>query len=258
MNILGIDFEEWFHPQLIQNIVKNEQKSFRVVRGIDKILNFLSKHDTFATFFVVGEIIQRYPEILDKIISNGHEIACHSMNHSRLDSLNSQQFSYELLEFAKLTENRSKGFRAPTFSLNDKSSWAIDVLEKFHYLYDSSIVPAKSSLYGNPNASVEPYKISSKSLYGNDENGKIIEFPLMVTKLFGKRFPAGGGFFLRTLPFSITKKAIKEYEKMKIPSTFYIHSWELTPEHMPRIKLPRKAGFVTYHNLESVMNRMDE
>ena len=258
MNLLGIDFEEWFHPELIQKILTNEEKSFEVVKGIDKILEFLRKHDTYATFFMVGEILEKFPDILDKILENDHEIGFHTMYHSRLDSDNFQEkFSKELNDFARLTNNKSKGFRAPTFSLNEKSSWAIDTLEQHGYIYDSSIVPAKTNLYGTPNAPKKPYKITSNSLDSDNPKGKIIEFPLMTTKFLGKTVPAGGGFYLRTLPFGTTKKALRTYDAANIPGVFYIHSWELTPEYMPKIKLSVKNNFITYHNLDKVIDRMD-
>ena len=258
MNLLGIDFEDWFHPELIQKMLTNEEKSFEVVKGIDKILEFLRKHDTYATFFMVGEILEKFPDILDKILENGHEIGFHTMYHSRLDSDNFQEkFSKELDNFAVLTNNKSKGFRAPTFSLNEKSSWAIDTLEQHGYVYDSSIVPAKTNLYGTPNAPKKPYKITSNSLDSDNPNGKITEFPLMVTKFLGKTIPVGGGFYLRTLPFGTTKKALRSYSQENIPGVFYIHSWELTPEYMPKIKLSTKNNFITYHNLDKVLDRMD-
>ena len=258
MNLLGIDFEEWFHPELIQKVLENEKKTFQVVKGIDKILELLRKHDTYATFFMVGEILEKFPDILDKILENGHEIGFHTMYHSRLDSDNFQEkFSKELDNFAILTNNKSKGFRAPTFSLNEKSSWAIDTLEQHGYVYDSSIVPAKTNLYGTPNAPKKPYKITSNSLDSDNPKGKIIEFPLMTTKFLGKTVPVGGGFYLRTLPFSTTKKALRTYDEAKIPGVFYIHSWELTPEFMPKIKLSVKNNFITYHNLDKVVDRMD-
>jgi len=258
MNLLGIDFEEWFHPQLIQDVLKHETKSFEIVKGIDKIIEFLGKHETYATFFMVGEILENFPDILDKILDNGHEIGFHTMYHSRLDSENFQEkFSKELDDFAKLTNNKSKGFRAPTFSLNEKSSWVIDTLEKYDYVYDSSIVPAKTNLYGTPNAPKKPYKITSNSLDSDNPHGKIIEFPLMITKFLGKTIPVGGGFYLRTLPFGTTKKALRSYSQENIPGVFYIHSWELTPEYMPKIKLSTKNNFITYHNLNKVLERMD-
>jgi polysaccharide deacetylase family protein (PEP-CTERM system associated) len=258
LNLLGIDFEEWFHPELIQKVLENEKKTFQVVKGIDKILELLRKHDTYATFFMVGEILEKFPDILDKILENGHEIGFHTMYHSRLDSDNFQEkFSKELDDFARLTNNKSKGFRAPTFSLNEKSSWAIDTLEQHGYVYDSSIVPAKTNLYGTPNAPKKPYKITSNSLDSDNPKGKIIEFPLMTTKFLGKTVPVGGGFYLRTLPFGTTKKALRTYDEANIPGVFYIHSWELTPEYMPKIKLSVKNNFITYHNLDKVLDRMD-
>ena len=259
MNILGIDFEEWYHPELIKNHVKKDQKIPKVFKGIDTILDLLNKHNISATFFVVGDILQHTPELIDKIISNDHEIAFHTMHHDRIDSLNFlNKFDDELKEFQKLTNNKSKGFRAPTFSLNEKSSFIIKMLEKYNYIYDSSIMPAKTSMYGNPNADKKPYKITSENLENNSENGKLWEFPLMVTKLLGKQIPAAGGFYLRTLPLYMIKNAIKNYEKEHMPACFYVHSWELTPELIPRISLSKKNNFITYHNIEKTLPKLDQ
>ena len=259
MNILGIDFEEWYHPELIKNHVKNDQKIPKVFKGIDTILDLLNRHNISATFFVVGEILQHTPELIDKIISNNHEIAFHTMHHDRIDSLNFlNNFDDELKAFQKLTNDKSKGFRAPTFSLNEKSSSVIKMLEKYNYIYDSSIMPAKTSMYGNPNADKKPYKITSENLENNSENGKLWEFPLMVTKLLGKQIPAAGGFYLRTLPLYMIKNTIKNYEKEHMPACFYVHSWELTPELMPRIPLSQKNNFITYHNIEKTLPKLDQ
>jgi hypothetical protein len=180
------------------------------------------------------------------------------MHHTNLNTHGfKENFQNELTAFDKITGGKSRGFRAPTFSLNENSSWAIDLLIKNGYTYDSSIVPAKTSMYGIPNAKLSPYKISSTSLAKEDPNGKLDEFPLLTTTFFGKRILAGGGFFLRTLPFSTIIKAIKHYEKWGFPATFYIHSWELTPEWMPKLPLPLKVKFVTYHNINSAFSRMD-
>ena len=257
MNLLGIDFEDWFHPELIQNVLTNEGKKPKVIEGIDKIIDWLNHHETYATFFVVGELLEYEPEIFDKIIENGHEIGFHTMYHTRLDTKNfRKKFEEEIKIFDKMTLGKSKGFRAPTFSLNESSKWLIDVLEENGYEYDSSIVPAKTSMYGLPNAEIKPYKISSKSLESEDPEGIITEFPILTTKFLGKKIPAGGGFYVRTLPEKIVMNAIKDYEKNNMPATFYIHSWELTPEYMPRIKLSVKDNFITYHNIEKTMSKM--
>ena len=257
MNLLGIDFEDWFHPELIQKKLTNEEKKPKVVEGIDKIIDWLNDNETYATFFVVGELLEYEPEIFDKIIENGHEIGFHTMYHTRLDTKNfRKKFEEEIKIFDKMTLGKSKGFRAPTFSLNESSKWLIDVLEENRYEYDSSIVPAKTSMYGLPKAEIKPYKISSKSLESEDPEGIITEFPILTTKFLGKKIPAGGGFYVRTLPEKIVMKAIKDYEKNNMPATFYIHSWELTPEYMPRIKLSVKDNFITYHNIEKTMSKM--
>ncbi len=258
MNLLGIDFEDWFHPELIQRHITTKNNKHTVVDGIDKILDWLRKNDTYATFFMVGELLESKPEILNKILENGHEIAFHTMYHTRLDTPNfREKFTEEIKRFAVLTKGKSHGFRAPTFSLNDSSAWLIDVLTDNNYLYDSSIVPAKTNMYGIPDAETKPYKITSKSLRKNDPNGKILEFPLLVTKFLGKKIPAGGGFYLRFLPLRFVENTVKQYEAESKPATFYIHSWELTPEYMPQISLPLRDHFITYHNLGKAMTRMD-
>ena len=259
MNILGIDFEDWFHPELIKKYLTDEKLEPKVVNGLDKILELLRKNETNATFFIVGELLEFQPEILDKILENDHEIGFHTMHHLRLHDFTSKDmFSNELKQFSKLTNKKSKGFRAPTFSLDSSTSWLVDCLVENNYDYDSSIVPAKSSMYGHPNAQESPYRMSSQSIEKNDINGKLIEFPLLITKFLGKKIPAAGGFYLRTLPLKIIKNAIRDYEKKGIPATFYIHSWELTPEFMPRIKLSKKDNFITYHNIEKAYKKMDE
>ena len=188
-NLLGIDFEEWYHPELIQRNIEIKNKESKVVKGIDKILDWLRKNDVYATFFLVGELLEKNPELIDKITQNEHEIAFHSMYHKNLNSQNKETFSQELSDFQKLTQNKSIGFRAPTFSLNNSSSWVLDVLAENNYQYDSSIVPAKTQLYGMPNADTKPYKISKNDLENNSKDGKLIEFPLLTTKILGKKIP---------------------------------------------------------------------
>ena len=259
MNLLGIDFEEWFHPELIRKNLKNKKYEPTVSKGLDKIIELLRKTDTKATFFVVGELLEIFPTMIDKIIDAQHEIAFHTMFHHRLEEINDKEiFDKEIKIFSKLTNNRSIGFRAPTFSLNKNTSWMIDVLEDNNYVYDSSVVPCKTSMYGIPNAEKKPYKITSKVLEKNDPNGKIIEFPLSVTNFLGKTIPACGGFYLRFLPLSIIKNSIKNYQEQLIPATFYIHSWELTPEFMPKVKLSLKDNFITYHNISKAYGKMNE
>ena len=259
MNLLGIDFEEWFHPELIQKYITKKDNELSVVNGIDKILELLRKHDTYATFFMVGELLEAKPEMMDKILDGGHEIAFHTMYHNRLDSMkNKEEFVDELKKFADLTSKKSKGFRAPSLSLNYSSAWAIDALVENGYQYDSSIMPAKTKLYGMPNAELKPYKITSKNLENNNHNGKLIEFPLLTRKIFNFSVPVAGGFFIRLLPLRWIETAIENNEKKNVPSTFYIHSWELTPEYMRKIPMSKSDNFITYHNLKKASTKLEK
>jgi len=113
-------------------------------------------------------------------------------------------------------------------------------------------------MYGLPNAEHKPYRITSESIEKNDSSGKIIEFPLLTTTFLGKKIPAAGGFYLRTLPTKVIKNAFKNYQNKGMPASFYIHSWELTPEFMPKLDLPFKDKFTTYHNLGKAYSRMEE
>ena len=259
MNILGIDFEEWFHPELVKPFVKNTNKEMKVSRGIGKILDWLNENKTYATFFVVGEILEEIPELIDQIKENGHEIGFHTMTHKKLHEIKTKEkFEMELEKFRNIVGKDVKGFRAPTFSLDASTSWAIDCLKEFGYSYDSSIVPVKTKMYGLSKAEIYPYKISSSSLEKHDSKSEIWEFPLMKTKILGKNIPVGGGFYLRTLPTKIVQNSINQYNKKNKPAIMYIHSWELTPEHMPKIDLPIKEKFITYHNIHKALPKMDE
>ena len=257
MNLLGIDFEEWYHPELIRKYYKQKSPEHLISNGIDKILDWLRKNDTYATFFVVGELLEFKPELLDKILEGGHEIGFHTMNHTRLDEPNYREiFSNELKQFSELTNKKSKGFRAPSFSFSKSTAWAIDILASHGYVYDSSVVPVKTRLYGIQNAKTTPYMISSSSPERNDPSGKLMEFPLLTTNILTKKIPAGGGFYLRILPLRIIRSAIKSMNKINNPATFYIHSWELTPELMPKISLPFTDNFITYYNIKKAPSKM--
>ena len=257
LNLLGIDFEDWYHPQFVQPFVKNLKHEPKIFQGLDKIIELLRKTETTATFFMVGELLESHPSMLDTILENGHEISFHTFNHSNLNDLTKEKFLNELDDFKKLTNDKSTGFRAPTFSINHNTSWVIDALLEKNYVYDSSIMPTKTQLYGFNNCELGPYKISSSSLTKNDPNGKLLEFPLMIGKFLGKTLPVSGGFYLRFLPLKTSLSSIRNYEKKNLPSTIYVHSWELTPEYIPKISLPFKEKFVTYHNIQKTFSRLE-
>lgn len=253
-NILTIDVEELFHTDYASNSEKKGTR-FRTPFNVPLILKLLKEFNTKATFFIVGELAERYQNTIKEIFDAGHEVAFHSYDHKHLQEKNPEQFETEIERFNDLlrsiTGERCIGFRAPSFSLDNKTQWALVVLEETGILYDSSVFPVRTPLYGVSNALVRPYKPSKGDLTVEDIDGKLWEFPLTVHSLLGLRIPAAGGFYLRFTP-RIVRKAIKKTNKRGSPAVIYVHNWELDPE-TPKLKLNPYKSFVTYHNIEKTV-----
>ena len=253
-NILTIDVEELFHAEYARNLRKS-RNIFRTPSTMPRVLKLLDEHNTKATFFVVGELAEKYPNVMKEIIDGGHEVAFHSYDHKPLWDKNPDQVEKEIERFNELLisiiGDRCTGFRAPSFSLDDKTRWALEVLEKMGMLYDSSVFPAWTPLYGVSSAQVRPYKPSKDDLTVEDIRGKLWEFPLAVYSLLGLRIPAAGGFYLRFVP-SLVWRAVKKINKLGSPAVIFIHTWELDSE-TPKLKLNPYKYFVTYHNIEKTV-----
>jgi peptidoglycan-N-acetylglucosamine deacetylase len=251
-NILTIDVEELFQTEYSKGV--NVEQVFRAPLIIPCILTLLDKYKTHATFFVVGEIAERYPSIIKEIVNKGHEVAFHSQDHRQLIKKTPELFEEELESFNKLllllVGQKCLGFRAPSFSLTNKTQWLFSSLEKKGFLYDSSLFPSWTPLYGNPKAPMIPYRPQRNKFASNDINGKIWEFPVAIYSFLKIRLPAAGGFYLRASP-SLLKKAIKQKNKSGVPAVIYVHSWEFDAD-IPRVNLNPFKYFITFHNLEKV------
>ena len=246
-NILSIDVEEWYHPEYVKDKV-SEEKEERLKQSLDITLGILSKQCVKATFFVVGELAEKYPELIKRISDEEHEIGFHGYNHETLWNLNAEGLREETRKFDSLMSEKPIGFRAPSFSLDNSTKWALEVLEDAGYKYDSSIFPTKTPLYGVKGAPMKPYKPSHDNVVLEDETRKIWELPLLVYPLFGLRLPMAGGFYLRLFPFNMLFRAVKKQNRKGFPAVIYLHNWELDPE-TPKLKLGLYKSFVTYHNL---------
>lgn len=254
LNIISVDFEEWYHPEYVKDKCP-ENKKDNAPQDLRKALDLLEKCKSEATFFVVGEIAQRYPEMIEQIRDNGHEVAFHGYDHEPLWKKSAETFRSEIKLFSSAVGKNCIGFRAPSFSLDNRSRWALKILEESGYKYDSSIFPAKTSLYGVPDAPLKPYKPSLSDLTIDDPDGKIWEFPLLVYPLSSFRLPVAGGFYLRFLPVRLMLKAIEKANKNGYPAVLYFHTWELNPE-TPKLKLGFYKTFVTYHNLKQTQAKL--
>ncbi len=255
LNILTIDLEEWYHPEYVRKETL-PHKEERIQHSLKTTIALLNKHDFRATFFVVGELAERYPEIVDILREGEHEIAFHGYHHEPLWELGADTLRQEIKKFNSLVGGRCAGFRAPSFSLNNRTRWALKVLENSEYRYDSSLFPVKTPLYGVGGAPMMPYKLSHRNISETDENGKLWEFPLLVYKLKGLRVPAAGGFYLRLLPVNLIARAIKKLNQQGFPAVIFFHNWELDPE-TPRLRLGLYKYFVTYHRLRDTSKRLE-
>lgn len=253
-NILSVDLEEWYHPEYVKKRGINTRIK-RLPRSLNNTLDLLRAYDVSATFFIVGELVEKHPEIVEEINEKGHEVAFHGYHHEPLWKLNAKAFELEVKRFNSMTKKKCLGFRAPSFSLNNETRWALEILKNAGYIYDSSIFPVKTLLYGLQKAPMKPYKLSHEDVTKEDESGKLWEFPLLVYSIMGLRIPAAGGFYLRLFPTRLIERAVKKMNKHGEPAVIYIHNWELDSE-MPRLKLGIYKSFVTYHNAEKTEEKM--
>lgn len=254
-NILSIDVEEIFHAEYAKHMRISRQFEYRTPSNIPLILDFLKDLNVTATFFIVGELAEKFPETIKMISEEGHEIAFHGLYHEPLWRLTPKKFAKELRIFKSYYPN-CIGFRAPSFSLNNSTRWALKVLKENGFLYDSSVFPAWSPLYGVPNAPIKPYKPSLSDLTVEDRNELLWEFPLTVCSILKLRIPAAGGFYLRFMP-SIVKIAIRKLNNYQIPAIIFVHSWELDP-YSPKLNLGLYKSFVTYYKIDKVSTLLEK
>src|SRR4030043_276065 len=181
INALSIDFEEWYHSEL----VGGRRSSFsQAAEATHPILDLLDRYQTKASFFVVGEVAEQNPDLIQSIFQRGHEIGCHGFSHRLLWQLDESLFREELRRFHSVMEGilgkiKIKGFRAPCFSIDNRNKWALKVLLDYGYQYDASIFPLKiNPLYGVSGAPTQPYRISLKDVREEDSESPLMEFPL--------------------------------------------------------------------------------
>lgn len=259
---LSIDLEDYYHPELIRrHSPPGASYESRVESSTLPLLDLLDHHGVKATFFVVGEVIRPASRIIERIVRGGHEIGCHTHSHRPLWELSPESFRDELRSFRRDLREAAgnvevRGFRAPTFSVDRRTAWALRVLEEEGYTYDSSIVPARGPLYGCPGAPLGVYRPAADDLTRDDPQGGIVEFPAPVTRVGGVRLPVGGGIYLRVLPYGIYERLARRVLRAR-PFFLYIHPWETDPG-IPRLHLPMLERWATYSGLGGMLRKVEK
>ena len=256
LNILTVDFEEWYHPEYVKD-KSPEDKLGNAQQDLRETLNLLEKHNINVTFFVVGEIAQTNPSLINQISQSGHEIGFHGFDHEPLWNKNAEKLRLEINQFQTMLGSSCMGFRAPSFSLDNNTRWALDILAENGFKYDSSIFPMNTPLYGVKHAPIRPYKPSRGDVSIEDRETTLWEFPLHVYSAPFFRLPMAGGFYLRFFPLRLIKKSISKANKEGRPAVLFVHTWELNPQ-MPRLRLGFYKSFVTYHNLEKTASKLEQ
>ena len=240
-NIMSVDLEDHF-CDLPYNTWKNYES--RVVESTNYLLDVFEKFNVKATFFTLGYIVEKHPELILDIKNRGHEISSHGYFHRDLRKINKDSFEKELIKsleiIKKITGEKVLGFRAPWFSINKKNLWVFEVLKKY-LKYDSSIFPSNFH-YGLGDAPKHIYKISDDDPLSHNSESEFFEIPMTTLKIpIIGNMPVSGGIYLRTLPIKLIKKGINEINNLGYPNIFYVHPQDF--DH----KRPHLEG-LAWHN----------
>jgi polysaccharide deacetylase family protein (PEP-CTERM system associated) len=256
--ILSVDVEDYFQVEAFAKVVPRSQWDrwpSRVVANTNRVLDLFDEFQAKGTFFTLGWVAEKFPALVREIHSRGHELACHSYWHRPVYQLTQDAFRKDLLQARDAIEQASGvrvvGYRAPSWSITARSLWALDILAEEGFVYDSSIFPIRHDLYGIPGAKRTPYELQTGE-------STLTEYPPATVRLLGNTLPAAGGGYLRILPLSYTRWALRRIEKEHGSdgvAVVYLHPWEIDPEQ-PRIAAQRKSQFRHYTNLHLMEPRL--
>jgi polysaccharide deacetylase family protein (PEP-CTERM system associated) len=254
-NAFTCDVEDYFQVSALAPHFPREQWDTvpcRIERNVDRVLELLDGHGARGTFFTLGWIAERFPQLVRRIADAGHEVASHGYGHQRASDLTPAAFSADIrLAKAILEDIIGKGvtgYRAPSFSISQSNLWAHDCIADAGYRYSSSVYPVKHDHYGIPDAPRFPWRL---------DNG-LVEVPITTLNMLGRNWPAGGGGFFRLLPYAVSRWQIARVNADdKRPAIFYFHPWEIDPDQPRVTDATAKTQFRHYINLKRTAARLD-
>jgi polysaccharide deacetylase family protein (PEP-CTERM system associated) len=253
-NALTIDVEDYFQVSAFAPYIRREDwntRECRVERNVGRILAMLAARDTKATFFTLGWIAERYPQLVRDIVAQGHELASHGYGHERASDLSEAAFNEDVSRAKKLLEDIAgtavKGYRAPSFSIGTGNLWAFDVLARSGYTYSSSIYPIAHDHYGMPDSPRFAYRMSAG----------ILEIPVTTLRVGSRNLPSSGGGYFRLLPYALSRWMIRRVnEQDRESAIFYFHPWEIDAGQ-PRVAgIDRKTRFRHYVNIPRMESKL--
>ncbi len=255
-NAMTCDVEDYFQVSAFAPFIDRASwpdRECRVEANIDRVLGVFSAGGVKATFFTLGWIAERYPEMVKRIVAEGHELASHGYGHLRASDQTRAEFDQDIRSSKALLEDLGGhavvGYRAPSFSIGEDNLWALEALAEAGYRYSSSIYPIQHDHYGMPSA-------PRFAFYPNGPDG-LLEVPITTAMLMGKKLPAGGGGYFRLLPYAISKWMMEKVNREdREPTLFYFHPWELDPGQPRPEGLSAKSRFRHYINIDRMESRL--
>jgi len=255
-NALTVDVEDYFHVAAFARQIDPatwDNFPLRVERNTRRLLDLFAEQDIRATFFVLGWVAERCPDLVRAIAEQGHEVACHGYSHQLIYGQTPAVFREETVRAKACLEDQAQcpvlGYRAASYSITKRSLWALDILAELGFAYDSSIFPVHHDRYGIPDSPRWPYRIDT-------DGGSLIEFPPSTLAVGGHRWPVAGGGYFRIYPYQLTRFALSRINRVEgRPFIFYLHPWEIDPEQ-PRIRAGWLSTFRHYTNLSRCEERL--
>lgn len=256
-NAFTVDVEDYFQVEGFAQVVRRSSWDgyrTRVGANTSLLLNMLSERNIRATFFVLGWVARKHPEIVREIAASGHEIASHGMSHRPIYLQTPAEFQRETRDAKVLLEDLCQnpviGYRAATFSITRRSLWALDILCEEGFRYDSSIFPIRHDRYGIPDAEPKPHILTTPG------GARLVEFPISVMRYGRINIPVAGGGYFRLFPYGFTRWALRRLNREQREFVFYVHPWEIDPEQ-PRVRSASVASrFRHYLNLHRCAQRL--
>ncbi len=253
-NALTIDVEDYFQVSAFAPYIRREDwdaRECRIERNVGRILDMLAARQTQATFFTLGWIAERYPQLVRRIVAEGHELASHGYGHQRASDLSRAEFTQDITRAKQLLEDLAGapvlGYRAPSFSIGTANLWAFDALAQAGYRYSSSIYPIKHDHYGMPDSPRFAYRVASGML----------EIPVTTLRMMNRNLPSSGGGYFRLLPYAVSRWMLQQVNRQdREAAIFYFHPWEIDAGQ-PRIPgIDAKTRFRHYLNLARMESRL--
>jgi polysaccharide deacetylase family protein (PEP-CTERM system associated) len=246
-----VDVEDWSHGIPISDAMKTSLPS-RLDLGLGKLLELMGERGVRGTFFLLGPVALAQPGLVRRIVDMGHEIGCHGWSHDLLYEMAPERFRSEtqraLEAIRQITGRDVRAYRAAYFSITQRSLWALEILAELGFRYDSSVIPVRNWRYGIPGFNPLPHLVETSA-------GPIYEFPISIRRLFGQMLPIAGGAYFRIYPYALTRANFRWAERQGTPAVFYLHPWELDPEH-PRVAFDWRARATHYVNLRRTAPRL--